>query len=197
MIELDYQVSFAYPPRVVFGALTDVQDYPMWQSDVLAARVQGGGPVRLGAEISQVRKVMGRSTYLRLTVEAYQPDRELRLRTAADAHPVLGQAFLLEPAVHGGCCVLDFRVTVDGVPPMASSLAEALLTYQVIQVFESLRAHLVTRPSLTEHRLDEQLGVPVRPLARGRDVAGLGPVVQPQHAGQGHGGDQRVCEVLR
>lgn len=197
MIELDYQVSFAYPPRVVFGALTDVPDYPLWQSDVLAARVHGGGPVRPGAQICQVRKVMGRSTYVRLVVETCEPDRVLRLRTAAGDRPVLGQAFRLEPVVGGRCCVLDFRVTADSVPPMARSLAEAMLTHQMIHVSESLRAHLVTRSSLPEHRLDEQLGVPVRPLAGGRDVAGLGPVVQPQHAGQGHRRDQRVREVLR
>lgn len=197
MIELDYQVSFAYPPRVVFEALTDVPDYPLWQSDVLAARVDGGGPVRLGAEISQVRKVMGRSTYFRLAVDAYRPDRELALRTAGGARPGLGQGFWLEPAAGGECCVLDFRVSADSVPPMACALAEAMLTYRMIQVFESLRAHLVSRSSFPEHRLDEQLGVPVRSLAGDRDVAGLGPVVEPQHAGQSHGSDQRVCQVLR
>lgn len=52
MIELDYQLGCPYRPTVIFAVLANVADYPAGQGDVLAARVQGGGPARRGAAVS-------------------------------------------------------------------------------------------------------------------------------------------------
>lgn len=144
MFELSYRVRYAYPAAAVFAALTDVADYPRWQEDVLAAWVPGGGPVRLGTEISQMRNVLGRSIPVRLVVEAYEPDRAMTLRTVAGTRSQFSHAFLLEPAASGGCH-LEFLATLDGVPPMVSSFAEAILTYQAIQLSDGVRAHLATQ----------------------------------------------------
>jgi uncharacterized protein YndB with AHSA1/START domain len=189
MIELDYRMGYAYPPAMVFRALTEVADYPQWQSDVLAARVSGGGPTR---------SVLGNRTYLELTVEAYEPDRTLALRAATGARPAPGFAFRLEPVGGGECCQLGILATLDGVPALAVALAEAMLTYQTMQSFESLRSYLAARPCLSgvEHGAGKELGVANGPGLRVRDLLRPGPVVQPEQAGQRDGRDQRVGEVF-
>ncbi len=142
MIELDYQLGFPYPPAVIFAVLANVADYPVWQSDVLAARVHGGGPARPGAEMSVVRKVLGRSEYLRMYVNEFERDRGLTLKTVMDGWPQLTHAFWLKPAVTLDCCWLSLRVTLTGVPSLAEPLAEASLLYRVIDAFDGLRSYL-------------------------------------------------------
>lgn len=142
MIELDYQLGFAYPPAAIFAVLANVADYPAWQSDVLAARVHGGGPARPGAEMSVVRKVLGRSEYLRMYVNEYERDRGLTLQTVMDSWPQLTHAFRLKPAMTLDCCWLSLRVTLACAPSLAEPLAEASLLYRVIDAFDSLRSYL-------------------------------------------------------
>ena len=144
MIELDYQLGFPYPSPVIFAMLANVADYPVWQSDVLAARVRGGGPAWLGAEVSVVRKVLGRSEYLRMHVTEYEHDRGLTLKTATDAWPQLTHAFRLKPAVTLECCWLSLRVTLAGAPSLTEPLVEASLLYQVIDAFDGLRSYLAS-----------------------------------------------------
>ena len=144
MIELDYQLGYPYPPAVIFAVLANVADYPAWQSDVLAARVRGGGPARPGAEVSVVRKVLGRSEHFRMYVNEYEQDRGLTLQTVTDAWPHLTHAFRLRPAVTLDCCWLSLRVTLAGTPSLAEHLAEASLLYRVIDAFDSLRSYLAS-----------------------------------------------------
>ena len=144
MIELDYQLGFPYQPAVIFDVLANVADYPAWQSDVLAARVHGGGPARPGAEMSVVRKVLGRSEYLRMYVNEYERDRGLTLKTVMGGWPQLTHAFRLKPAVTLDCCWLSLRVTLAGVPALAEPLAEASLLYRIIDAFDSLRSYVAS-----------------------------------------------------
>lgn len=142
MIELDYQLGYPYPPAEVFAVLANVADYPAWQSDVLAARVRGGGPARPGAEVSVVRKVLGRNEQFRMHVNEYEQDRGLTLKTVADGWPHLTHAFRLKPAVTLDCCWLSLRVTLAGPAALADHLVEASLLYRIIETFDSLRSYL-------------------------------------------------------
>ncbi len=193
MIELQYRAGLAYPPRAVFDAVADVPRYPHWQSDVAAAAVRGGGPLRSGAEITQVRRSLGRRTCLLRTVEGYEQDRLLTLGTVTGTRPSLRETFLLSPGPVAGCCLVDYQVAVDGVPLPAEAL-EVMLTYQMMGVLDGLRSHLVT--SSAEHRLHEKLGMPHDPLPGAVDLRALGAVVEPQHACQRHRPQQRVRQVL-
>jgi|SRR5215469_8897748 len=148
MIELDYQLGYPYSPALVFAALTNVADYPTWQSDVVAARVHGGGPARPGAEVSVVRKVLGRTEYFRMYVNEYEQDRGLVLKTVAHASQLLTHAFTLKPMVSRDCCWLNLRVTLVGTPSLAEPLVEASLLYRVIETFDSLRSYLAASGDL-------------------------------------------------
>lgn len=141
MIELEYRAGLAYPPQTVFAALTDVPRYPLWQSDVVAAVVCGGGPLGPGAELTQVRRSLGRRTCLSWTVEDHEQDRLLTLGTVTGTRPSLRETFLLRPGPVAGCCIVDYRVALGGVPLPAEAL-EGMLTQQMMSVLDGLRAHL-------------------------------------------------------
>jgi hypothetical protein len=167
MIELEHHLGYPYPPACVFGALADIAAYPDWQSDVLAARVSGGGLARPGAVVSMTRKVLGRGTCFRFHVTGYEHDRLLELRAAAGAWPRFQHTFRLEPLVAGECCRLSLRIKADGVPQPVEPLIGALLGHQVILNFDSLRSHL-------DHlrRAGASGGMPVRhPVAEPPEIA--------------------------
>jgi len=193
MIELQYRTGLAYPPPAVFDALTDVPRYPHWQSDVAAAAVRGGGPLRPGAEITQVRRSLGRRSCLLRTVAGYEQDRLLTLGTVAGTRPSLQETFLLLPGPVAGCCLVDYEVALDGVPLPAEAL-EGMLTYQMMGVLDGLRSHLVT--SSAEDGLHEELGMPHDALPGAVDLRTLSALMEPEHARQRHRPDQRVRQVL-
>jgi hypothetical protein len=193
MIELQYRAGLAYPPSVVFGALTDVPRYPLWQSDVAAAMVRGGGPLGPGAEITQVRRSLGRRTCLSRTVVDYDQDRLLTLGTVMGTRPSLRETFLLWPGPVVGCCVVTYTVALGGVPLPAEALEEMLIQ-QMMSVLDGLRSYITT--SSAEDSLHEELGMPHDPLPGTVDVRVLRTVVQPEHTRQRHRADQRVRQVL-
>jgi hypothetical protein len=194
MVELEYRAGLAYPAPVVFGALTDVPRYPAWWSDIAAATVRGGGPLRLGAEITQVRRSLGRRNCLCLTVEDYEQDRLLVLGTATGTRPRLQETFRLRPGPVSGCCVVGLRVVLDDVPLLAEAL-EAMITHQVIGLFDSLRSHLVASSAI-EDGACEELSVPHDPLPDIVNIGTLRALVQPEHTPQRHRSDQRIRQVL-
>lgn len=176
MIELEHHIGYPYPPASVFGALTDVAVYPDWQSDVLAARVDGGGHARPGAVVSMTRKVLGRSTCFRFHVTEYEQDRVLGLReitrAATGAWPRFCHTFRLEPSVAGECCRLGVQITADGVPTTVEPLVNALLSHQMILNFDSLRSHLAAH-------WEEHAPLPKRNPVGGRRLVRLATQIAP------------------
>ncbi|MGI5485325.1 SRPBCC family protein [Microtetraspora malaysiensis] len=138
MITVDHTAGFPHPPETVFTVLSDIEGYPAWQSDVLEARIDG--PLRKGALVSQVRKVMGRRTEMDLTVDDYVSGEQITLRTAPGARPGVTQKYAVRPSGDG--CEVEFRLELDGVPKMAEHLVRAQLGKQVPLLFERLGALL-------------------------------------------------------
>ncbi|HXT91425.1 MAG TPA: SRPBCC family protein [Trebonia sp.] len=145
MIELDRHFGYPFRSARVFRALADVTAYPDWQSDVLAA-VLHGGPIRLGAEFSLARRVLGRSACFRFQVTAYQQGRVLALRSLDTAWPRFSHSFQLARTA-GERCLLSVRTTVDGAVPVSDPVAVALFAHQMTQTFDDLRSYLATGPS--------------------------------------------------
>ncbi|MEV4000618.1 SRPBCC family protein [Actinomadura sp. NPDC049753] len=134
MIIVEHNADFPYPASAVFTVLADLERYPAWQQDVLEAQVNG--PVREGAAVAQVRKVMGRRTELSLTVTEYVPGELIAIQTVAGTRPAVTQRY----AVHasGAGCRVEFLLELDGVPRMAEHLVRAQLGKQVPQLFQRL-----------------------------------------------------------
>ncbi|MGV9309671.1 MULTISPECIES: SRPBCC family protein [unclassified Nonomuraea] len=138
MITVDHVARYPQPVEAVFAVLADLGGYPAWQSDVLEAHLDG--PLREGAALNQVRKVMGRRTEIALTVTECLPGARISLRTAPGTRPGVSQTYGVLPA-EGGCAV-EFRLELDGVPKMAEHLVKAQLGKQVPLMFERLEAQL-------------------------------------------------------
>ncbi|MEV4288435.1 SRPBCC family protein [Nonomuraea bangladeshensis] len=134
MITIDHTASYARPADAVFAVLSDPGRFPEWQADVLESRMNG--PLREGAHVEQVRKVMGRRTEIGLTVADYVPGESLTLRTPPQAKPGVSQTYRVRDT-EGGCRV-EFRLELNGVPKMAEHLVRTQLGKQVPQLFERL-----------------------------------------------------------
>ncbi|MGW4297382.1 SRPBCC family protein [Micromonospora chersina] len=142
MIHVDHSIRYDRPTGAIFAALTDIAGYPNWQPDVLSAEITGEAGLGPGTPVRQVRKVMGRRTEIELTVSAFRPDELLTLATVPDTHPAVSQTYRLRPDGEG--CLLEFELTIDGVPRMAEHLARTQLSRQIPRMFQLLGEHLTT-----------------------------------------------------
>jgi ribosome-associated toxin RatA of RatAB toxin-antitoxin module len=145
---LDYRVTYPYPAPALFAAITDFPAYPWWQPDVVGLRAVRSLPAGLGTQVLQVDNVMGRQTYVTLTVTEYEQDRRITLQTPAGARPGVRQAYRLEPTGDGGCR-LDFHLELGDVPKMAEHLIKTQLSRQVTRFFEDLGASVAVRAAGT------------------------------------------------
>ncbi|GAA3422995.1 SRPBCC family protein [Streptosporangium sandarakinum] len=134
MITVEHAAAYLVSAERVFAVLADLEGYPAWQADVLSARVDG--PVRQGATVTQVRKVMGTRTEIALIVTEYVPDRRIVLQTAPGGRPGVTQRYTVAEEESG--CRVEFHLELDGVPKLAEHLVRAQLGKQVSQLFDRL-----------------------------------------------------------
>lgn len=94
----------------VFAVLTDIPNYPKWQPGVVQARLASSGSLRPGAQIKEVRRILGRQAEVVLTVTEYVYPRRMafdvmagaiKARFAVTCKPVWGGTqLMLEGEVH-------------------------------------------------------------------------------------------------
>ena len=92
MLEFDHTIHIARPVGEVFAFLADFENLPKWNYYVLQVRKLSPGPVDVGTRYHQVRKNDAQT----FTVQKYEPDRRLAVKTTPDSSPQLEMSFLLE-----------------------------------------------------------------------------------------------------
>ena len=77
-MRMEHTVVIQRPPSEVFAYLTDVAKLPEWQTSASEASVDG--EMRLGAQVHEVRSLLGRQAESTLEVSEFEPDRRFSLR---------------------------------------------------------------------------------------------------------------------
>ena len=86
MIRIELTVEIACPPENVFAALTDLEHLPDWQSSAVSSKAEG--PLALGAQIREQRRLMGREIDNELEVTVYDPPRRFALEGRSGPVPL-------------------------------------------------------------------------------------------------------------
>ena len=73
-------IEIGRPPAEVFAYVSDMARHPEWQEKLLAATVEGEGPIRVGTRVKQTRRVGGGSRSFTLEVTEHDPPSRLAFR---------------------------------------------------------------------------------------------------------------------
>jgi uncharacterized membrane protein len=70
-------IEIGRPPHEVFAYVSDLARHPEWQERLLAASVEGEGPIRVGTRVKQTRRVGGGTRAFTLEVTEHDPPNRL------------------------------------------------------------------------------------------------------------------------
>lgn len=104
----------AAPPRTVFAFLTDQRALPRWSPMIVESRVVGGGRLRAGALLRQVRRDAHGEREHRVTVVEHAPPRRHVLHTRTVGVDITF-AFTLWP--RGAGTRIEYACTCEGLGP--------------------------------------------------------------------------------
>jgi uncharacterized membrane protein len=101
MIKLEDNVIIHQPPEQVFAYTTDINNNPIWQSDILEIEQISEGPFGPGATYRCVNRFMGQRFETEATVSEYIPAQKCSYKINAGS--VSGEnSFIYEPVNGGG-----------------------------------------------------------------------------------------------
>ena len=119
MTNINLSETYERAAEDVFSVLIDIPNYPKWQPGVAQARQTTSGSLRPGAQIKEVRRMLGRQAEAVLTLTEYAYPRRMAFDVTAGAtkarfsltcKPVWGGTqVLLEGEVHPGGLAQQFQ----------------------------------------------------------------------------------------
>lgn len=107
MVEFADSIEIAQTPARVFGFVSDLENLPKIQSEVVQSTVLDPGPIRVGTRFEEIVKLGPRRVTARCVVTEYEPERRMGFRAESTAVHYDAR-FLVERAGEGS------RVTVEG-----------------------------------------------------------------------------------
>jgi uncharacterized protein YndB with AHSA1/START domain len=107
MTSIIESVEIARPPEDVFAYLDKLDRHGEWQEEIVSAKVDTEGPVRVGTRVTEVRKVPGGKRPITYEITAHDPPRTSSFRGTNGPIRVVGTV-TVEPAGEGRS-----RVTID------------------------------------------------------------------------------------
>lgn len=90
MITREASIIINRPVGQVFAAMVDSKNQPKWDIGLLEARLLPDGPVSVGTRITEVRKLMGRTTENTGEVIEFEPNAKITRKSVDAPMMVLG-----------------------------------------------------------------------------------------------------------
>jgi uncharacterized membrane protein len=77
---ITHSIEIDRPPEEVFAYLDQLDRHSEWQSQLVSARVETDGPVRVGTRVKEVRNVGGREQQMSYEITEHEPPRKTSFR---------------------------------------------------------------------------------------------------------------------
>jgi uncharacterized protein YndB with AHSA1/START domain len=90
MIKREASIMIDRPVGQVFTALVDSKNQPKWDTGLLEACITPDGPVGIGTRITEVRKLMGRTSENTGEVIEFEPNAKITRKSVNTPMSVLG-----------------------------------------------------------------------------------------------------------
>ena len=143
-MRMEHTVVIRRPPAEVFAYLTDVAKLPEWQTSAAEASVEG--EMRLGAQVREVRILLGRRAASTLEVSEFEPGHKFSLRVVTGPLPFEVRHTLTE---EDGGTRLDWEGEADTskFPRIAVRMVAGAVEAQFKADLERLKSRLESRAS--------------------------------------------------
>jgi len=146
VVRAEESIFVERPVEEVFAYLTDLERVPEWQTNVLFLQLQSGGGLRPGAQLVELRKLLGRKVESVVEVTEYEPPHRYTIKVQSGPVPFEISNVLSES---GGGTRID--AVVEGEPGRFFGLVEWLV---VKAVERELWNSLATLKDILEARAD-------------------------------------------
>jgi hypothetical protein len=113
MTAIKQSVEIARRPEEVFAYLDDFTRHGEWQRNLVSARVDTEGPIRVGSRITEVRRMGKREQPVSIEITAHDPPRSFAFRgTEGPVRPV-GRG-TVEPIGDGSSSRFTLELDLNG-----------------------------------------------------------------------------------
>lgn len=124
MPSFEHTVEIDRPATEVFAFVTEPRNYPRWQPSLVEVRPHGRGRLRVGSEVTEVRRFLGRELETTWTCTEHRPHSRSTIEADSGPVPFRG-TFDLTPIGRGARTRFTWSVETWG---MAARLGGPLAT---------------------------------------------------------------------
>jgi carbon monoxide dehydrogenase subunit G len=136
-------IELAAPQARVFGFVSDLENLPKIQSEVVRSTVLDPGTVHVGTRFEEVVKIGPRRVTARCVVTEHEPERLTAFRAESSAVHYDGR-FVVEPAGEGSRVTIEGTARLQGLWRLLQPLLAADVRKGVEHELEAIKAHTET-----------------------------------------------------
>lgn len=144
MPKVDYSVILHQPIETVWAALTDFENTPQWQPEIIREWHTPPGPIQVGDHLHQIRTFRGRRVASTSAVKEYEPERRMVNASDPTVVPWVRTAYACEPSDEGTRLTFSIDLRGKGMFMLLSPLIRRVLHKDVVTRFATLETYLTT-----------------------------------------------------
>ena len=140
---ITHSIDIARRPEDVFAYLDRFERHGEWQPQIVSAKVETDGPIRVGTRIHEVRKIAGREQDTSFEITEHDPPHKSSFRgTAGPVRPV--GTVSIEPLGDGEAArvTIEFNLVGQGIGKLFAPLARRQARKTIPDSQEQLKAKL-------------------------------------------------------
>jgi len=142
MSKVDYSVILHQPIETVWAALTDVENTPQWQPEVIREWHPPPGPIQVGDHLHQIRMFCSRRVASTSEVKEYEPGRRMVNASDPTVLPWVRTAYACEPSGEDTRLTFSIDLRGTGLFTLLSPLIQRALRRDVVTRFATLETYL-------------------------------------------------------
>jgi uncharacterized membrane protein len=137
MIQHEVSIQLNRPVEQVFAFLADTRNLPTWQSNLIEIEQLSEGPLRVGTQVREVRRMGQRPSENRAEVQVFEPNKRFALKTTTQ--PQVTVSYLLDAENGGTRLQYRFAMLTSGLMRLLEPLIAGAIKKQSDQDFEKLK----------------------------------------------------------
>ncbi len=144
MIRFADTVDIVQSPSSVFAFVSDLENLPKIQSDVVQSTVLDPGPVHVGTRFEEVVKIGPRRVTARCVVTEYEPESRVAFRAESTAVSYDAR-FLVTPAGEGSRVTIEGTAELQGLWRLMQPLLAADVRARLKHELQAIKRHTEAR----------------------------------------------------
>lgn len=137
MVTNELSITINRPVEEVFAYVSDAQNGPIWQKELLESHRLTDGPVGVGTQYAGVRKFMGRKVESVMEYTTYEPNKKVEYKSISGSPFV--QTYLFESSGEGTQLTTRLEVETSGLMGLAEPLIASGIKKEVDASFVILK----------------------------------------------------------